>query len=59
MNHSQIVGFIWGVADLIRDTFKRQHDLEARRGGVALPGSRTLQGRDDPGNAIRLRIRCG
>ncbi|MBI2839692.1 MAG: SAM-dependent DNA methyltransferase [Acidobacteria bacterium] len=23
MNHSQIVGFIWGVADLIRDTFKR------------------------------------
>ena len=23
MNHSQIVSFIWGVADLIRDTFKR------------------------------------
>ncbi len=23
MNHSQIVRFIWGVADLIRDTFKR------------------------------------
>jgi type I restriction enzyme M protein len=23
MNHGQIVGFIWGVADLIRDTFKR------------------------------------
>ena len=23
MNHSQIVNFIWGVADLIRDTFKR------------------------------------
>ena len=22
MNHSQIVSFIWGVADLIRDTFK-------------------------------------
>jgi type I restriction-modification system DNA methylase subunit len=23
VNHSQIVSFIWGVADLIRDTFKR------------------------------------
>ena len=23
MNYSQIVSFIWGVADLIRDTFKR------------------------------------
>jgi type I restriction enzyme M protein len=23
VNHSEIVGFIWGVADLIRDTFKR------------------------------------
>ncbi len=23
MNHSQIVSFIWGVADLIRDTFKQ------------------------------------
>jgi type I restriction enzyme M protein len=23
MNHGEIVGFIWGVADLIRDTFKR------------------------------------
>ena len=23
MNHSEIVNFIWGVADLIRDTFKR------------------------------------
>ena len=23
MNHSQIVSFIWGVADLVRDTFKR------------------------------------
>ena len=23
MNHSQIVSFIWGVADLIRDLFKR------------------------------------
>jgi len=23
MNHSQIVSFIWSVADLIRDTFKR------------------------------------
>ena len=23
MNHSQIVAFLWGVADLIRDTFKR------------------------------------
>ena len=23
MNHSQIVTFLWGVADLIRDTFKR------------------------------------
>ncbi len=23
MNHTQIVSFIWGVADLIRDTFKR------------------------------------
>src|SRR3954463_5257480 len=23
MNHSDIVSFIWGVADLIRDTFKR------------------------------------
>ncbi len=23
MNHSQIVSFIWGIADLIRDSFKR------------------------------------
>jgi type I restriction-modification system DNA methylase subunit len=23
VNHGQIVSFIWGVADLIRDTFKR------------------------------------
>src|SRR3989441_10297212 len=23
MNHSEIVGFLWGVADLMRDTFKR------------------------------------
>ena len=23
MNHSEIVGFLWGVADLIRGTFKR------------------------------------
>lgn len=23
MNHSEIVSFIWGAADLIRDTFKR------------------------------------
>jgi type I restriction enzyme M protein len=23
MNHSEIIGFLWGVADLIRDTFKR------------------------------------
>ena len=23
MNHSEIVSFVWGVADLIRDTFKR------------------------------------
>ena len=23
MNHAEIVGFIWGVADLIRDTFRR------------------------------------
>src|SRR6184192_90958 len=25
MNHSEIVSFIWGVADLIRDSFKRGH----------------------------------
>src|SRR5262245_18970116 len=23
MNHSDIVSFLWGIADLIRDTFKR------------------------------------
>ncbi|MBM3294788.1 MAG: restriction endonuclease subunit M, partial [Candidatus Aminicenantes bacterium] len=23
MNHGEIVSFLWGVADLIRDTFKR------------------------------------
>lgn len=23
MNHSEIVSFLWGVADLFRDTFKR------------------------------------
>ena len=23
MNHSDIVSFLWGVADLIRDTFRR------------------------------------
>jgi type I restriction enzyme M protein len=25
MNHSEIVSFLWGVADLIRDTFRRGH----------------------------------
>jgi type I restriction enzyme M protein len=25
MNHSEIVSFVWGVADLIRDTFRRGH----------------------------------
>jgi len=33
MNHGEVVSFIWGVADLIRDTFKRgkyQDDLERR-----------------------------
>src|SRR2546427_7708529 len=25
MNHGEIVSFIWGVADLIRDTFRRGH----------------------------------
>ena len=23
MNHSQIVAFLWGIADILRDTFKR------------------------------------
>jgi type I restriction enzyme M protein len=23
MNHSEIVNFLWGIADLIRDTFRR------------------------------------
>ena len=23
MNHGEIVSFLWGVADLIRDTFRR------------------------------------
>jgi type I restriction enzyme M protein len=23
LNHSEIVSFLWGVADLIRDTFRR------------------------------------
>ncbi len=27
MNHSEIVSFLWGVADLIRDTFKRGRPL--------------------------------
>ena len=27
MNHSEIVSFLWGVADLIRDTFKRGNDF--------------------------------
>lgn len=25
MNHSEIVSFLWGIADLIRDTFRRGH----------------------------------
>src|SRR5271166_4922699 len=25
MSHSEIVSFLWGVADLIRDTFRRGH----------------------------------
>ena len=25
MSHSEIVSFVWGVADLIRDTFRRGH----------------------------------
>ena len=32
MNHSEIVSFLWGVADLIRDTFKR-----GKYQGVILP----------------------
>ena len=27
-NHSEIVSFLWGVADLIRDTFKRGKDQD-------------------------------
>ena len=33
MNHSEIVSFLWGVADLIRDSFKRgkyQDDIKCR-----------------------------
>jgi hypothetical protein len=25
MNHGEIVSFVWGIADLIRDTFRRGH----------------------------------
>jgi hypothetical protein len=25
MNHGEIVSFLWGIADLIRDTFRRGH----------------------------------
>jgi len=25
VNHSEIVSFLWSVADLIRDTFRRGH----------------------------------
>ena len=32
MNHSQIVSFIWGVADLIRDTLKRGNRTALRSG---------------------------
>jgi type I restriction enzyme M protein len=32
MNHGEIVSFVWGVADLIRDTFRRGHYQ-----GVVLP----------------------
>jgi len=28
VNHSEIVSFLWGVADLIRDTFKRGKDQD-------------------------------
>jgi type I restriction enzyme M protein len=32
MTHTEIVDFIWGVADLIRDTFKRgqYHDVNSQ-----------------------------
>ena len=35
MNHGQIVSFIWGVADLIRDTFKRGKYQD--QAGLTLP----------------------
>ena len=43
MNHSEIVSFLWGVADLIRGTFKRgkYQDVNVSGGRVAAaqPGS--------------------
>jgi len=46
MNHSQVVSFIWGVADLIRDTFKRgNHAAE-------VPGHRRAD-RTPSGKALR------
>ena len=37
MNHSEITSFIWGVADLIRDTFRRGRSRKPRpRVGLAI-----------------------
>ena len=38
-NHSQIVSFLWSVADLIRDTFQR-----GKHQDIILPASRRFDG---------------
>lgn len=74
MNHGEIVSFLWGVADLIRDTFKRGKYQDVilpltvlRRLDCVLAGYQSLAAicRDADGNpspirscAIRRASRC-
>ena len=46
MNRSQIVSFIWGVADLIRDTFKRGRYQDVTASGEVVAQLRGRQGVD-------------
>jgi type I restriction-modification system DNA methylase subunit len=54
MNHSEIVSFIWGVADLIRDTFKR-----GKYQDVILPITEESEGSNNGEKELcSKRIRC-
>jgi hypothetical protein len=64
MNHGEIVSFLWGVADLIRDTFKRgkYQDVILPLTRAAPPRLRTRteqrEGPQTPGRTARQTGKC-